>query len=216
LSLFVTFEGTEGCGKTTQISLLSERLRRDGHRVVTTREPGGTALGEALRAVVLDSAVPMGPEAEAYLMTAARAEHVRVVIRPALASGAMVLCDRFVDSTYAYQGGGRGLPVQQLRDLQALAVGDLEPDVTILLDLPLDVGLDRRARERGVNRIDTEDLAFHRRVAVWYCQEARAHPHRWVIVDADGSPVDVHARVLATLIGRLTESPATATGSECR
>jgi dTMP kinase len=203
LSLFVSFEGTEGSGKTTQIGLLAQALRGVGRQVVTTREPGGTELGEALRRLLLESETPISSEAEAYLMTGARAEHVRNVIRPALARGDVVLCDRFADSTFAYQGGGRRLPIHELQLMQALAVGETTPDLTILVDVPAEVGLERRAKAREINRIDRESIEFHARVAFWYRQEARANPDRWVVVDGARSPADVHVAILESVIERL-------------
>lgn len=136
-------------------------------------------------------------------MTGARAEHVRTVIRPALERGDVVLCDRFADSTLAYQGGGRRLEIVELQSMQKLAVGDTIPDLTMLVDVPTDVGLDRRSRSRDSNRIDREDLEFHTRVAFWYRQEARANPERWVVVDGARSPADVHVAVLESVIERL-------------
>jgi dTMP kinase len=203
LSLFVTFEGTEGSGKTTQIGLLAQALRGSGRNVVTTREPGGTELGEALRRILLESQTPIGPEAEAYLMTGARAEHVRTVIRPALERGDIVLCDRFADSTFAYQGGGRRLPIYELQVMQTLAVGETTPDLTFLIDVPAELGLERRAKSHDNNRIDRESLEFHARVAFWYRQEARANPDRWAIVDGFGSPADVHLAILKRVIEQL-------------
>lgn len=200
---FITFEGTEGSGKSTQIELLADALRRAGHPVVVTREPGGTSLGEELRRILLDSRTPLGPEAEAYLMTAARAEHVRQVIQPALIRGEVVLCDRFFDSTFAYQGGGRGLAIDKLKRLQDLAVGNTRPDLTILLDVPVEVGLQRRRREGNGNRIDSEGVAFHQRVADWYRCEARSDRNRWCVVDATPSPDLVHTAVLTRVRDRL-------------
>ena len=203
MSLFVSFEGTEGSGKTTQIGLLAQALRGIGCSVVTTREPGGTELGEALRQLLLGSESTISPEAEAYLMTGARAEHVRIVIRPAIARGDVVLCDRFADSTFAYQGGGRRLPLHELQLMQTLAVGATTPDLTILVDVPAEVGLERRARAREINRIDRESIEFHTRVAFWYRQEARANPDRWVVVDGTRSPANVHVTILERVIERL-------------
>jgi dTMP kinase len=196
---FITFEGPEGAGKSTQIALLAHWLREDGRQVVETREPGGTDLGDRLRAILLDSDEQLSPEVEAYLMTAARAEHVRRVIRPALAMGQVVLCDRFVDSTLAYQGGGRGLSEDSLRALQKLAVGSLTPDITILLDLPVEVGLSRRARNGDENRFDREAVAFHERVATWYRAAARANPERWNIIDATLPVAVVHTHVVSVV-----------------
>lgn len=203
MTLFVTFEGTEGSGKTTQIALLAQALRTAGHPVVTTREPGGTVLGEALRRILLDTQTAVGPESEAYLMTAARAEHVRQVIRPALDRGEFVLCDRFFDSTFAYQGGGRGLPLDELRSLQHLAVGPTTPHLTVLLDVPVELGLQRRHDGGNGNRIDRESMAFHMRVADWYRREARADSGRWCVVDATSSPDLVHTAVLKHVQERL-------------
>jgi dTMP kinase len=204
LSLFVTIEGTEGSGKTTQVRLLADALGRRDLEVVVTREPGGTELGERLRGLLLESTIAVSPEAEAYLMTAARAQHVRDVIRPALERGAVVLCDRFADSTFAYQGAGRGLPIEALQGMQQLAVDQLTPDVTLLLDLPVAIGLARRARERDGNRIDQESFAFHERVAAWYRSAAAAEPGRWRIIDATMDPAVMHTAILGCVVSRLT------------
>jgi dTMP kinase len=193
---FITFEGPEGSGKSTQVAQLAAALREAGWTVVVTREPGGTALGEALRELLLQADAPLGAEAEAYLMTGARAEHMRQVILPALAAGAVVLCDRFADSTLAYQGAGRGLPIEALRELQQLALGGEWPRLTILLDLPVEVGLARRARSGVRNRIDRENAAFHERVAAWYRLEAARCPARWRVIDATGDPGVVHTQIL--------------------
>ena len=215
---FITFEGPEGSGKTTQIALLATALRAAGWSVVETREPGGTRLGDALRALLLnaDADVPPGAEAEAYLMTGARAEHLRLVVRPALASGSIVLCDRFADSTFAYQGGGRGLPVVKLRELQQLAVGDDWPDLTILLDVPVEVGLQRRARSGVQNRIDGDSVAFHERVAAWYRAEAARCPMRWRVCDATQLAGVVHTQILdmvSSTLGTLVRTSAVETGT---
>lgn len=203
MSSFITFEGVEGSGKTTQVALLASALRDRGLEVITTREPGGTRLGEELRRLLLMSDVPIDPAAEAYLMTGARAQHVRDVIVPALERGTTVLCDRYVDSTCAYQGAGRGLPIDALRRLQDLAVGSLVPQLTILLDLPVDVGLRRRAGEGDTNRIDAETVEFHERVAVWFRSEACRDPNRWIVVDATGTPSMVHTAILESVLHRL-------------
>lgn len=199
----MTFEGTEGAGKSTQVELLARSLHDMGYDVVTTREPGGTVLGEALRSIVLESKFEVSPETEVYLMTAARSEHVRRVIAPALAAGAVVLCDRFVDSTLAYQGAGRGLPTAEIRRIQSLAIGDVWPDLTVLLDLPPDVGLARRVSGGGANRIDHEETEFHQRVADWFRMEAERDPARWVVVDALPAAPIVHAAVLDDVLSRL-------------
>lgn len=193
---FITFEGTEGSGKSTQVALLAVALRSWGVDPVVTREPGGTPIGDRLRGLLLDIDVRPDPVTEAYLMTAARAEHVRRVIRPALDAGRVVVCDRYVDSTLAYQGGGRGLSVDALCKIQELATEGLIPTLTILLDVPVDVGLARRERGGDANRFDQESLAFHERVAAWYRSAAKAEPGRWRRIDATPPPDVVHTQVV--------------------
>jgi len=204
VTAFITFEGIEGSGKSTQIGLLGAVLRDDDRCVVVTREPGGTSLGEQLRRVLLDSDTPLSAESEAYLMTGARAEHIRQVIRPALSRGAIVLCDRFCDSTYAYQGAGRGLPIEALRRLQQLAIGTTTPQLTLLFDLPVEVGLERRRGGGAVNRIDRESREFHERVADWYRGEAARAVSRWRVIDATAPVGVVHTQVVAE-VRRLIE-----------
>lgn len=183
---FIAFEGPEGGGKTVQIQRLSRRLQQEGRDVIVTREPGGTRVGDEVRSILLglgDYAIL--PETEVLLLAAGRAQHVREVIEPALARGAWVLCDRYVDSTYAYQGGGRELDLGPIREIQAYATGGLEPDVRVLLDLPVEAGLARRhADPESVNRIDLDSIAFHQRVRSMYRQLAGEQPKRWVVVDA--------------------------------
>ena len=207
--MFITFEGPEGSGKSTQVVLVAEALRQDGRPVVVTREPGGTALGEQLRALLLGGEHVPAPETEAYLMTAARSEHVRSVIQPALARGDWVLCDRFCDSTLAYQGAGRGIDVERLRTLQCLATDGLTPDVTFLLDIDVVEGLRRRHGGGGRNRIDDETVSFHQRVAAWYRDEAARDPQRWRKVDA-GQPVEAVTRAI------LRELAVSHSGAELR
>lgn len=193
--MFITFEGPEGAGKSTQIQLLGAALDREGYRVTMTREPGGTAVGEGVREVLLSGTQDITPEAEAYLMTGARAQLVRERIRPALSAGHVVLCDRFADSTLAYQGAARGLPVDELRELQHLAVGDTMPDLTILIDIDVRQGLARRQRTNEQNRLDREGIVFHERVAGWYREEAVRDPQRWRVVAGDGSIEDIHETI---------------------
>lgn len=200
--LFISFEGPEGAGKTTQARRLAEDLRSEGHEVVLTREPGGTALAEAIRGLVLREAgsdgVPMSAATEALLFTAARADHVERLIRPALGAGKVVICDRFTGSTLAYQGGGRGLDASALRAAQQLATGGLRPDLTLLLDLPVRDGLARRfADSEGAapNRLDAESEAFHERVRAAYHRLAVDEPSTWVIVDADRPSVAVASTI---------------------
>lgn len=206
---FVALEGPEGAGKSTQARLLGQRLGAAGHRVVLTREPGGTPIGEQVRAVLLDHAnCAMLPATEALLYSAARAQHVGEVVRPALAGGAIVVCDRFVDSTLAYQGGGRGLGEAELRAVQRLATDGLLPDLRVLLDLPVAVGLARRfAASEPVNRLDAAELAFHERVRAFYRALVAAEPAAWVVVDATRAIDEVAAVVAAEVVRRLAERP---------
>lgn len=213
MTLFVTFEGTEGAGKTTQINLLAGVLRRSRVDVTITREPGGTELGESLRTILLDSSIPVAAETEAYLMTAARSEHVRQVIEPALGRGEVVLCDRFYDSTYAYQGAGRGLAIADLIALQRLAIGNVTPDVTVLLDLPAEVGLLRRRGAGNGNRIDRESLTFHERVAACFREFAAQDSVRWHVVDATLPPDLVHTAILKHVVARLGAASLAGQGS---
>ena len=172
--MFVTIEGIEGSGKSTLLAGLSERLRAAGCDVVATREPGGTPLGDAVRSIFLDPAVAIEPLAESMLINAARAQHVARVIRPALEAGRIVLCDRFVDSTLAYQGYGRGLDLKLLRELCDIATRELRPDLTLLVDVAVDVSRARtRARSGSNDRLEAEDDAFHERVRRGYLELAR-------------------------------------------
>lgn len=191
---FITFEGPEGSGKTTQIQLLADRLEDLGLEVLLTREPGGTEVGERIRQVLLDTEYgDLLPETETLLFCAARAELVTRVMRPALERGAWVLCDRFFDATLAYQGAGRGLPMDRLRGVIRFATGGLTPDLTLLLDLNVADGLDRRRRSgENWNRMDGASQAFHERVRRGYHRLAAADPDRWRIIDA-GQDVDVVA-----------------------
>lgn len=210
---FITFEGIEGCGKSTQARRFVALLEARGLPVLATREPGGTPLADAMRAILLDPAsVGLPAEAELLLLGAARAEHVRRRILPALEGSVHVVCDRFSDSTHAYQGGGRGLPSQLIDGIDIVARGSLVPDVTILLDLPAEQGLERARRRnadaatatarsetrhetRPETRIDSEDLAFHRRVRSAFLRLAGQEPHRLWVVDAAGDVEDVASRV---------------------
>jgi dTMP kinase len=205
---FVTFEGGEGSGKSTQIERLARRLRQRGVEPVVTREPGGTPIGEGARALLLDagSAVPR-PETEVLLLEAARAELVAGVIRPALAAGRIVLCDRYDDSTLAYQGGGRGLDHDTLARLNRFATGGLKPDLTFLFDLDPGVGLERRASAGDANRLDRESEAFHARVRERYLELARAEPDRFVVLDAGAAPDALERRIAAAVEARLGATP---------
>lgn len=194
---FVVFEGPEGGGKTLQAGLLADTLRIAGLDVVQTREPGGTRVGDKIRSVLLELGdYTILPETEVLLLAAARAQHVREVIHPALERGAWVICDRFVDSTYAYQGGGSGLDLGPIRTIQAFATNGLEPDIRILLDVPVATGLQRRyADAESVNRIDLADITYHQRVRDQYLALAAGNPRGWVVIDAQGSADSVQTIV---------------------
>jgi dTMP kinase len=193
-SRFITFEGGEGAGKTTQIAMLADALRAQGKAVVTTREPGGTKGAEAIRALlVTGEADRWDAMTELFLLNAARRDHVQRVIRPALARGDIILCDRFIDSTCIYQGFVKGLEDDIIRTLHAQATGDLWPDITLLLDLPADKGLERIAIRHGnENRFEGEGLAFHTRLRQGFLALAARDPQRISIIDAD-APVEAVA-----------------------
>jgi dTMP kinase len=207
---FITFEGGEGAGKSTQVRLLAARLRAMGLRVVVTREPGGSPGAEAMRHVLLSGAAePLGPDAEAILFAAARLDHVSTVIAPALHAGAWVLCDRFVDSTRVYQGTLGRVEARLIRALERVAVGNTWPDVTIILDLPPYIGLARAARRRGsgsADRFEQESVAFHERLHAAYRALASADPERCVLVDARGAPEEVAEAVWQALESRLGQT----------
>jgi len=193
----IVFEGTEGAGKSTHVALAAEALRRVGHPVRTTAEPGDTALGGALRALLLGrSTTPPTPLAELFLYLADRSQHIAEVIRPALAAGELVLCDRFSGSTLAYQGFGRGLDLDAVTRADALARDGLTPDLVLLLDCPVRIGLQR---VRGDDRFHAEDEAFHERVRRGFLTLAAADATRWRIVDATQPEPAVHLAVLGAI-----------------
>ncbi|CAN7363426.1 MULTISPECIES: dTMP kinase [Pseudomonas] len=198
--LFITLEGPEGAGKSTNRDFLAERLRSHGVDVVLTREPGGTPLAERIRELLLaPSDEAMAADTELLLMFAARAQHIAGVIRPALARGQVVLCDRFTDATYAYQGGGRGLPVERIAQLEAFVQGELRPDLTLVFDLPVDVGLSRAAARGRLDRFEQEDRGFFEAVRQTYLQRAAAAPQRYHVLDAAASLVSVQEALEALL-----------------
>jgi dTMP kinase len=199
--MFITFEGGEGSGKTTQIALLATYFEKQGRAVVTTREPGGTAAAEAIREFLMDNKHSgISPLAETLMFLAARAEHVEKLIKPALAEGKTVLCDRFSDSTFVYQGIARKLGVVFLKQLQRHAIGDFTPDVTFLLDIDPAEGLKRAADRRGAQtRFDTLGLEFHTQVRNGFLQLATAEPERFRVIDASATPPAVHQKVVANL-----------------
>jgi dTMP kinase len=194
---FIALEGVDGCGKSTQAALLAAALRTAGHTVVETREPGGTALGEAVRGIVLDSAGDMSPVAEALLFAASRAQHVARIIRPALASGAWVVSDRFVDSSLAYQGAARGLGIDAVWAINAPAVDGCLPDLAIVLHVPPATADLREAGPR--DRIEVEGIALQQAVDAGYHELATRFADRIVVVPGEGSVDEVHARVMAQI-----------------
>ncbi len=198
---FLAFEGPEGGGKSTQVRAVAAALAAAGVPHTVTREPGGTVIGEQIRAVLLGiENRAMLPETEVLLLLAARAQHVAEVIAPALARGEVVLCDRFAGATFAYQGYGRGLPLAELRRLQRFAAGDLVPDLTLLFDLPAEIGLGRRHAAGEVNRLDAAGLAFHRAVRDGYLALAREEAARWCIIDAS-RPLDAVTTETLSIVG---------------
>lgn len=196
----ITLEGIEGVGKSTQCEFVAQTLRALGKRVVTTREPGGTTLGEAIRGLLLDPKLPaMAALSELLLMFAARAEHLAQVIEPALSAGEWVVSDRFTDASYAYQGGGRGLALSTIAALEGIVAQGLQPDLTLLLDAPVRVAL-RRARARAqADRFELERAQFFARVRQAYLDLAQAHPGRFRVIDAVPAVAQVQAAVLQVL-----------------
>lgn len=201
---FITLEGIDGAGKSTQIDVIADRLRAHGADLVITREPGGTAVGEALRNVVLHQ--PMTARTETLVIFAARAEHVATVVEPALAAGRWVLCDRFTDATFAYQGGGRGVSDADITVLEQWVHAALQPDLTLLFDVPPEVAARRLAASREADRFEREQAAFFTRVRDAYAARARRHPQRFVLIDGTRDPSHVRAQVetqLANWLGRI-------------
>lgn len=208
MSLFITLEGPDGSGKTTQFGLLAEHLRARGLNLLAAREPGGTAIGEQVRRLLHDRAnTLMQPRTELLLYSAARAQLVEEKIRPHLAAGGVALCDRYADSTLAYQGYGHGLDLGALRQITTFATGGLQPDLTLLFDLDAEIGLQRRL-QGGVewNRLDDYALAFHQRVRAGFLELARAEPARWVRLDAAQSVETLQAEVRGVVESKLAAS----------
>lgn len=205
MSLFVTFEGIEGSGKSSHARTLAATLRARGHGVVETREPGGSAAGTAIRALLLGAeATPLTPLAELFLYCADRTQHVAEVIRPALDAGNVVVCDRFSDSTIAYQGHGRGLALDVVRELDARARDGVAPALTFLLDCPVEVGLARaKARAAGTDRFERETVEFHARIRAGFHALAAAEPGRIVVVDSTGDADTVGERIAAAALAKL-------------
>ena len=196
MGLFITLEGIEGAGKSTAIKFVKQLLEQAGREVAITREPGGTALGEQIRAVLLDGQRgTMVAETELLLMFAARAEHLKKVIKPALANGKIVLCDRFTDASYAYQGGGRGVAREKIALLENWVQGTLRPDLTLLFDVPLDVGRERAGKRSQLDRFEQEDQSFFERVRQAYLEAAKREPQRIRVILADKDLVNVEQQL---------------------
>lgn len=198
--LFITVEGGEGVGKSTNLAFIAEQIRESGRELVMTREPGGTVIAESIRRLFLEhSDEPMAEMTELLLVFAARAQHLERVIKPALATGKWVLCDRFTDATYAYQGGGRGLDQTTIAALENLVQRELRPDVTFLLDAPVEIGAARVAARGASDRLESEQQIFFQRVRDCYLQRAKVEPQRFRIVDAAQPLAQVQAQLRATL-----------------
>lgn len=206
---FITFEGIDGCGKSTQLRLLASELRLGGREVIATREPGGTSLGERLREALLDAQEQVDPLAELLVFAADRAQHVRALVSPALASGHVVLSDRYADATVAYQGAGRGFAPELIAEVVQLATGGLKPDLTLVFDLDVEESR-RRARKRTAqsrtpDRLDLEDVAFHARVREGYLRLAAEEPERVRLVDANGAIQETQAAVREIVLPFISE-----------
>ena len=198
--LFITLEGGEGAGKSTQMAYVEDCLKKAGKTVRVTREPGGTELSETIRELLLDHRqTSMDADTELLLMFAARAQHIAELIRPALDAGEWVLCDRFTDATYAYQGGGRGIDANRIASLEDWVQGELRPDLTLLLDLPIDVGMSRAGERGELDRFEREQQDFFDRVRQTYLKMADQHPGRYRIVDASQDIQQVQAQIDAIL-----------------
>ena len=197
---FISFEGIDGAGKSTHIESVASRLRASGHGLVCTREPGGTSLAETLRELMLHSA--MDPLTEALLVFAARRDHIRQVILPALARGDTVLCDRFTDASFAYQGGGRGLDVELLTQLERWVQGSLQPDLTLWFDVAPELAARRRAAARDADRFELQDPAFFERVREGYQARLNAAPQRFARIDASLEPAEVSKQIVNVLQAR--------------
>ncbi|MGH8120409.1 MAG: dTMP kinase [Gammaproteobacteria bacterium] len=197
---FITLEGMEGAGKSTHMAFMAGQLEKTGKEIVTTREPGGTPLGEQVRQILLmQNSLAIDSMTELLLMFAARAQHRREVIVPALQSGKIVLCDRFTDSSYAYQGGGRGIPVKTISRLAGVVHPDLQPDLTLLFDVPVSTGLERAGKEREADRFEKETIEFFEKVRKSYLKLAKSEPNRIKLINTDKDIGSVHSRIMEFL-----------------
>ncbi|WP_339337782.1 dTMP kinase [uncultured Oceanicoccus sp.] len=207
--LFITIEGGEGVGKSTNIDFIAQRLQRQGIPFILTREPGGTPLAEDIRQLLLtprDEAV--AENTELLLMFAARAQHIAEVIEPALAKGQWVVCDRFTDATFAYQGGGRGIPMAKIADLEQWVQGDLRPDFTLLLDAAIEVGMSRASKRGALDRFEQEQQNFFENVRAAYLNLAKQHSHRYRVIDASQSLAQVQQSLLTVIDEMMTAGGA--------
>lgn len=191
--MFITFEGIEGSGKTTHVDLLGDYLRARGHQVVKTREPGGTPVGEALRSVLLQKDLHVLPLTELLIFLASRAQHVEEVIRPALDGGSVVLCDRFIDASFAYQGYGRGIDLGIIETLNRFVTKGVRPNLTILLDCAVGLGLERKSADGSLDRFEKEALSFHNKIRHAYLELAEDDPKRFVVLNAKSSLSETQA-----------------------
>ena len=203
--LFISFEGIDGAGKSTHVAWSADFLRAQGIALTLTREPGGTALGEKLRELLLATEGQIHPETEALLMFSARRQHLEEIIRPALARGDCVLCDRFTDASFAYQGGGRGVEKRKLAALEAWVHPDLQPDLTVLFDVSAEVGQERVARIKSPDRFERENAAFFVRVRDAYFERMRESPHRFVRLDGTKPIGDVQTELKQKLLATLSK-----------
>jgi dTMP kinase len=201
--VFITFEGIEGSGKTSQSRILKEKLIKEGLPVIHTFEPGGTVLGEKIREILLDPHMKIDPVSELLLYFAVRVQHVNEKIKPALEKGYVVICDRFHDSTIAYQGYGRGVSLKIINDLYKMFVDNLKPDLTILLDLPAEIGLKRNEKANKRDRFELEDITFHNKVKQGYLEIARSDPERFFVIDATNSPEQISESIYEYVKGKL-------------
>ncbi len=197
---FISLEGTEGVGKSTNLSFIQEKIKESGREVLVTREPGGTPLAEELREILLANRdEPFDPTAELLTIFAARAQHLNQVIKPALKKGVWVLSDRFTDATYAYQGWGRGLSLDHIRQLETLVQGDLHPDATIILDIDVEIGLERASKRAALDRFENEKIQFFEKVRQGYLSRVKDNPERYHLVDAGQSLANVQKQIAVIL-----------------
>lgn len=201
--MLITFEGIEGCGKTTQIALLHTYLEKKGLNVIKTREPGGTTFGETLRKAFLHANMEVYPLSELLVFMAMRAQHVEELIQPALKEGKVVLCDRFIDASYAYQGYGRGIDLGIIETLNRLVTKGVRPNLTVLLDCAVDIGLRRKAESTDMDRFEKEELAFHKKIKKAYEKMSKADPKRFFVIDGSLDIDTIHKMIRKKVVALL-------------